>query len=393
MLTDAHENTMCPFMVGNASDQMTGHIPQFRVLVLGGYGFFGRRLVERLSHLPGSHIQVAGRSHGAARAVVQELQDGAVARLEAVALDAEDPGLESALRQRAPTVLVNASGPFQRADYRVPVACARAGVHYADLADGRDYVCGIGRLHEQALAAGVTITSGASSVPALSSAAADFLATELAVVQAIDMGISPGNRTERGLSTVRSILTYCGKPLPSTKSAVFGWAGTRRHVYPSPVGSRLLSPCDVPDLTLFPERYAGAPEVRFGAGLELAFLHRGMNILAWMSRRGIVEDWSRYAKALKRAGDLFKTWGSDAGAMHVTVQGLSPSGAKVTRTWQLVATQGHGPFVPTLAAAALVRKLQAGALPPGAYPCVGLLDLADFTQEMNGLAIRTEVLG
>ena len=133
--------------------------------------------------------------------------------------------------------------------------------------------------------------------------------------------------------------------------------------------------------------------MRFGAGLELAFLHRGMNILAWMSRRGIVEDWSRYAKALKRAGDLFKTWGSDAGAMHVTVQGLSPSGAKVTRTWQLVATQGHGPFVPTLAAAALVRKLQAGALPPGAYPCVGLLDLADFTQEMNGLAIRTEVLG
>ncbi|HZY18376.1 MAG TPA: saccharopine dehydrogenase NADP-binding domain-containing protein [Ramlibacter sp.] len=363
-----------------------------RVLVLGGYGFFGRRLVERLSHRPGGHIQVAGRSLAAAQAVVHELQKGSPARLEAVALDSQDPALENTLRRLAPTVMVNASGPFQGSDYRVPAACARAGVHYADLADGRDHVAGISRLHQSALAAGITIASGASSVPALSGAAADALAKGLSRIESIDIGISPGNRTERGLSTVRGILTYCGKPLPGTGARkVCGWSGVRRHAYPSPVGTRLLSPCDVPDLTLFPLRYAGAPEVRFGAGLELEFLHRGMNVLAWMARRGLVRDWSRHAKLLKQAADLFRTWGSDAGAMHVTVQGLDRAGSSVTRTWQLVATQGHGPFVPTLAAAAFVRKVQAGALPAGAYPCVGLLDLEDVTREMEGLAIRTEV--
>ncbi|MBA2964447.1 MULTISPECIES: saccharopine dehydrogenase family protein [Ramlibacter] len=366
-------------------------MPEFRVLVLGGYGFFGRRLVKRLSRLSGSRIQVAGRSLAAAQALVQELQQGTRARLEAVTVDAQDPGLESTLRRLAPTVMVNASGPFQGADYRLPAACIRAGVHYADLADGRDYVTGIDGLHEAALAAGVTVTSGASSVPALSGAAVDFLAKDLSCVQAIDVGISPGNRTERGLSTVRGILTYCGKPLPAGGSAkVFGWTGARRRAYPSPVGTRLLSPCDVPDLTLFPLRYSGAPEVRFGAGLELEFLHRGMNLLAWMARRGLVRDWSRHATLLKRAADLFKTWGSDAGAMHVQVQGLDRTGSKVTRTWQLVATEGHGPFVPTLAAAAFVRKIQAGALQPGASACVGILDLEDFMREMQGLAIRTE---
>jgi molybdopterin biosynthesis enzyme len=59
-------------------------------------------------------------------------------------------------------------------------------------------VCGIGALHEAAVAARVVVVSGASSVPALSGAAADHLSSGLAEVDSIDIGISPGNRTERG---------------------------------------------------------------------------------------------------------------------------------------------------------------------------------------------------
>lgn len=369
-------------------------MPLFRVLVLGGYGFFGRRLVQRLSLIPDLHIQVAGRSPTAARDLVQGMQGKSSATLEAVVLDSQESGFEDALRRLAPNVVVNASGPFQGADYRVAATCIARGVHYADLADGREYVTGIGSLHASALAAGVVVTSGASSVPALSGAVADFLAKDLTTVEVIDIGISPGNRTERGLSTVRAILSYCGKPVPApAASRMFGWAGSRDHTYPSPIGRRLLSPCDVPDLTVFPLRYAGRPEVRFGAGLELRFLHRGMNVMAWMARKGIVSDWSRHASILKRAADLFRNWGSDAGAMHVTVQGVDHEGSTTTRTWQLVATEGDGPFVPTLAAAAFIRKVQSGTLAPGAYPCVGLIGLADFMRETEGLAIRTEVIG
>jgi len=365
-------------------------MPLLRVLVLGGYGFFGQRLVRRLATWPDLHLQVAGRSLAAARALAGELGPSSPARLEAVTLDAQSPRLADDLRRLAPDVLINASGPFQGADYRVPQACIAAGIHAIDLADGRDYVVGIASLHERARAAGVVVLSGASSVPALSSAAADHLAQGLATVDAIDIGISPGNRTERGLSTVRGILGYCGQPIPvGGKSAVYGWTGAWRHDYPHPVGTRLLSPCDVPDLSLFPLRYAGAPEVRFGAGLELVFLHRGMNVMAWMARAGLVPDWSRHAAWLKRAADLFRNWGSEDGAMHVTVRGRDPDGRDVERTWQLVAADGDGPYVPTLAAAALVRKLLDGDLPAGASPCVGHLALADFTRQMDGLAIHT----
>ena len=199
---------------------------RFRILVIGGYGFFGRRLVERLTLRSGLHVQIGGRSVAEGRALVRALEPSSDVELEAVSIDTRMPSLADELARLGPHVVIDASGPFQGADYRVPRACIAAGIHQIDLADGRAHVCGIGALHQEAVAAGVCVVSGASSVPALSSAAAEHCVPALAEVQSIDVGISPGNRTERGLSTVRGILSYCGKPLPTRAAApVFGWAG------------------------------------------------------------------------------------------------------------------------------------------------------------------------
>jgi hypothetical protein len=361
----------------------------FPVLVIGGYGFFGSRLVERLANQQGLHVVVAGRSIERAHALVERMRPSARSTMSATALDIASHAFPSELAAIAPSVTIHTSGPFQNQDLRVAQACLACGSHYVDLADGRDFVQGIVALNGAAQAAGLCVISGASSVPALSGAAVDHLAKGFRKIQNIDIGISPGNRTERGLSTMQAILSYCGKPLPGA-DGTFGWVGSHRHTYPAPVGRRLLSPCDVPDLTLLPQRYPGKPQVRFGAGLELRTLHRGMNAMAQLTRWGLVPDWSVHARLLKRAADVFKTLGTDAGGMHVTVTGETPAGQPASRTWHLVATHGDGPFVPTLAAAALVRQLQAGAAPwVGARPCVGMLSLADFARECDGLHIKT----
>lgn len=360
----------------------------FHVLVIGGYGFFGSRLVERLAKQQGLHVVVAGRSAEKARALVERLRPATQSALSAVVLDISSPTFKRDLAALAPALTIHTSGPFQAQDYRVAEACLACGSHYVDLADGRRFVEDIVVLNTAAQAAGLCVISGASSVPALSSAAVDRLAHGFSEIQSIDIGISPGNRTERGLSTVQAILSYCGKPLPRTDDT-YGWVGSYRHAYPAPVGERLLSPCDVPDLTLLPHRHPGKPQVRFGAGLELRTLHRGMNTMALMTRLGLVRDWSVYASLLKRAADVFKTLGTDAGGMHVTVEGISAEGDLGSRTWHLVATHGDGPYVPTLAAAALVRKLKSADGPlVGARPCVGILSLEDFVRECDGLKIQ-----
>jgi hypothetical protein len=241
-----------------------------------------------------------------AQAIVEKLLPGAQARLEAQTVDTDHASLLKTLQTLRPDVVVHTAGPFQGQDYRVAEACIAARTHYIDLSDAREFVGGIGILNAAAERAGVLVTSGASSVPALSGAVVDALAAELSQVTSIDIGISPGNRTERGLSTVKAILGSCGKRLPPhTEAAEIGWRRTYSNQYPPPVGHRLLSPCDVPDLVLLGPRYGGNPTVRFGAGLELTFLHRGMNVMAMLSQLGVVRNWADHAKILKRAADLF----------------------------------------------------------------------------------------
>lgn len=61
----------------------------------------------------------------------------------------------------------------------------------------------------------------------------------MALVRAIDIGISPGNRTERGLSSVQDILSYWGKP-SRTPTAAANSAGSAEHAHRLHQALRLL---------------------------------------------------------------------------------------------------------------------------------------------------------
>jgi hypothetical protein len=368
----------------------------YKVLVIGGYGFFGKKLVERLALDKLLHVTIAGRDLVPAQALADSLnRQMASARFSALRLDALDPNLTGLVQASQADLVIHTSGPFQGQDYQVARACIAAGVHYVDLADAREFVTGIAVLDASAKQAGVLVTSGASSVPALSGAVVDALGQNFDKIYGIDIGISPGNRTERGLATVRGILSYCGVPFQQWRQGrwqrSFGWQGLRHHTYSSPVGGRWLANCDVPDLQLFPQRYAGVDKVTFSAGLELPLLHFGIWLMAGLRRVGIAGNWSRHAVLLKTISDWFIGLGTDAGAMHVEVEGVGNDGVHKHRRWTLIAAQGDGPTIPTLAAAVLAGKLARNQIREwGACPCVGLLTLQDFLSSMSGLAITTE---
>jgi hypothetical protein len=367
----------------------------WRVLVLGGHGLFGRHLVERLAADEGLEVVVAGRSLQRSEALCDRLAATARARLRAVALDIDAPSFEQEMGALAPQAVVHTAGPFTGTDYRVARACIAVRAHGIDLADDRRFVAGIAALDADARAAGVLVASGASSVPALSAAVVDQFARGLTRVDHIRIGISPGHRSGRGLATVRSVLARCGTPIVHADGAhEITWGNLQRHTFGAPVGVRLLSPLEVPDLDLLPRRYPGQPAVRFGAGLELWPMHLALLAMAVVRRVLGVPDWAGLARPLHRIAAWSDTLGSDAGAMHVQVDGVCADGRAVRRGWELIATHGHGPHVPTLAASALLRRLRGDAPPPvGAMPCVGLLDLADIAGEARGLRVSMHEIG
>ena len=146
--------------------------------------------VQLLARQPNLQIVICGRSGAAAQTLVQRLRPGARAQLEAQVADIDEPSFSQTLQALRPDVVVHTAGPFQGQNYRVAEACIGAQSHYIDLADGREFVEGIGILNAVAERAGVLVTSGASSVPALSSAVVDALAAGLRQVTSIGISIS-----------------------------------------------------------------------------------------------------------------------------------------------------------------------------------------------------------
>src|SRR5688572_7137620 len=179
-----------------------------KILVLGAYGFFGSRICTALAKNPRIQLILAGRDLAKATAFAYQL--GLTAD-QARALDATDPQLALQLHKLGVNVLIHTAGPFQGQRYEVARAAIKAGCHYFDLADGRAFVAGITALDAEARAAGVSIVSGVSSLPALTSAVVDKYRGEFKRLDIIRIGITSG-AVVPGLATIRSVLGYCGKP-------------------------------------------------------------------------------------------------------------------------------------------------------------------------------------
>ncbi len=363
------------------------------VLILGAFGTFGRLITEALARIPGLSIIAAGRH----LPVREEFMPG----IRTLAIDSA--ALSAAvLKDLDPAVLIDTAGPFQRRDRKLAQICVDLGIHYVDLADGRDFVQSVRALDAAAVKRKVLIVSGASTLPALSSAVIENLAGEFADVESIDIGIAPGFAGPRGLATIRSVLGYVGRSIPVWRQAkmgcAWGWGGTGSHRYPPPVGRRNLSLIDAPDTSLIPLRYPNLRQLRVRAGHEVAPLHHALRALGVLVRIGVIRDLAAHAPMMQRAAAWFDGFGGNNGAMHVELRGRGRDGGLQSRTWTLIAESGDGPRIPALAAILLTKKLLnvpgfAPLAARGAMPAWNLLSLLEFEREWSTLAIRTAVTG
>jgi saccharopine dehydrogenase-like NADP-dependent oxidoreductase len=120
---------------------MSAHL---RILIVGGYGTFGGRIVELLENEERLTLIVAGRSLGKATDFCRNRR-GVKAQIVAAQFDRNaDAGMQLAALK--PDVLVDASGPFQaygERRYCLIEAAIAQRVNYLDLADGSDFVEGV----------------------------------------------------------------------------------------------------------------------------------------------------------------------------------------------------------------------------------------------------------
>ena len=300
------------------------------------------------------------------------------------------------LRRASPQIVIHCAGPFQGQDYRVAKAALAAGAHYIDLADGRAFVARFAEsLDAEARAADRIALSGASTLPALSSAVLDHFAPRFRSLEEVRIAIAPGQRAARGAATLEGVLTYAGRSFKWLSGGswrdAWGWQELTRLRF-AQMGTRWAAACDVPDLELVPLRYPGLRTMEFRAALELSVQHFFLWLAAGARRVGVPLPIERWAAPLDRVASLFDGFGGEHGGMLVSLVGTCAGGSRRRLDWHLTAPACDGPEIPCMAAILLARKLARGRISQrGAHACAGFLSLTEFEPEFARWRITTAI--
>jgi hypothetical protein len=366
------------------------------VLVIGGYGTFGGRIVAMLAGTPDLRLIVAGRSRAKASAFC-----AGRAGLEPACFDRAG-AISAQLSALAPHIVIDASGPFQAygpAPYAMPHACIALGIHYIDLADDAAYVAGITRLAMGAAAAGVFVIAGASSFPALTVAVARMLAAPMARVEAITAGVAPSPRAPLGENVLRAIASYAGRRIDAWRDGgaaqAYGLTEQRRLTIALPGGlplrRRRFALVEVPETRLMPAVWPGLREVWVGAATRPAVLQAGLVAAAWLVRFRILPGLG-WAVPLMLAARRRLRWGAHRGGMVIELRGSDAAGQKRRRRWFMLAEGDTGPLIPAIPAVGLIRRVLAGKAPAaGARAAWQDVSLDDYAPLFAAHGIRTGI--
>lgn len=365
------------------------------ILVVGGAGMFGSRLVDGILATMDVDVVIAGRSKTrlAERVAILRRRFGPE-RIRFATLDSQTV-TALALKAIRARVVVDAAGPYQTSNFSLAQAAIAAGLDYVDLADARAFVAAFPlKLDETARAANVLAVTGMSSTPALSHAVLDHLTTGWRRIDRVDVGISPGSRVRMGRSVMQAVLSWVGQPVRVFENGGWrtrpGWSGHVTRIMPD-LGRRRFALAETADLDCLIARYRPVDAGVFRAGLELPLFHWSVAALSFLPRLGLVRALSPLAPVLGALARAFAPLGTDRGVMLVEALGRNAEDRPVAARWTLRAEAGDGPSVPTLPALALLRRLcqDRASLGHGARIGAGLLTLEEISAEFPRLALAT----
>lgn len=357
----------------------SGMMQKKKILVLGEFGAFTRRISQALSQSPDIEC-VIGVADASRRA-----RSGQDAGNTFITVLQDAHSIRRAIE--GVFAVVNTRGPFLARNYTVAEQCMERGVHYVDPADSNEYVSGLARLTRKAEKSGSLIVTGAAAAPTVSALLVDMLMPEFDRIREIHTCLAQGKNDLRDLATARAILRYVDLVLRMKERGrwreIEGWTRPAPAYFPAPVGRRRGYLCDMLDLDIFPKRY-GAQTVTFRTALSSRASNSVLSFSRWLKRRGMVQGLPSPVAKLLYAISVSPGFGDPNGGLGVEVRG-DKGEDHLARSVFLVARDGNTSAIAAAPAIALVRKwVRLGVPVAGVTPCVGLLGWPE---------VRTELLG
>lgn len=356
----------------------SGMMEKRKILLLGEFGGFTRRIARALSRDPGIECVIG---------VADARRRGRLAREtghSVVAVPHDPHGVRCAIE--GVFAVINTRGPFVARNFTVAEQCAESGVHYVDPADSNDYIAGLMRLARRAEKHGSLIVTAAAAAPTVTALLVDMLAPEFDRIREIHACLAHGKNDCRDRATARAVLHYLNVVTRMKEKGRWrelrGWSRPRPVPFPAPVGRRRGYLCDMPDLDIFPRRY-GAQTVTFRAALSSRASNAVLSLSRRLRRGGAAPEPAAPVTAALRAISALPGFGDPNGGLGVELHG-DKGGEPLARTVFLLARDGSTPAIAAAPTVALVRKwVSRGVSAAGVTPCVGLLDWADVRDALR----------
>ncbi len=373
---------------------MSSKTPPKIILVLGGYGTFGARIVQALAAKE-HRLLINGRNEKKATKLARKIIDKQPNALVSPACFDVFRDLKQSLLSHKPDLVIHCCGPFQGQDTHTAQTVIESGIHYIDLSDGRDFVQSMLKLDSLAKTNQVVAITAASTVPTLSSAVLYFLQERFSITQfkQVKMGISPGQKTNRGLATTQAVLSYIGKPLkpwPGNNEIKYGWQNTYLQPYPG-IKNRLMGNCEAADLDLLHLHFP-IHQLTFSAGMESKILHFLVWACSWLVRLKLPIKPAKHASWLLSMSRWFDMFGSEDGGMHIGIDAKDNQGNNVCKTWYIIAKTNDGPQIPAIPAIILAEKILNQEMDFGCRSSINTITLSEYINALDGFAIETQIL-
>ncbi len=304
-----------------------------RIIVLGGFGFFGAAVVERL-RADGVTPLIGSRRAGAD-----------------VRVDVEDlVSLRSALRPE--DVVIDTVGPFQDRTMALVQAAMEIGFDVVDISDSFAYVSKIHALKPQIDQHGVRVLPACSSISAVSAALVRLSGIEKPV--RVTGFLAPASRYTAVPATGASLLRSVGQPIQVLRHGKLmvrlGWAEWQTFEGPPPIGHLRGYLFESADSFTLPQVWPSLRTVEFYLDTRVPALNA---VFAIAVRSGIVRKMLDHLKPVGLG--LARRLGATSGCLAYEIEG--PTGNVIR--YALVASD-RGYFTPIVPAVMAGRAIAEG---------------------------------
>ena len=145
---------------------------------------------------------------------------------------------------------------------------------------------------------------------------------------------------------------------------------------------------DVPDLLIIPTEHPTLTDIWMGAGPVPEILHRMLNLIAKARARFGLPSLVPFSRLFYTVLNMMK-FGEHRGGMFIHARGVN-NGKIFTHSWHLLAEGDDGPYIPSMAIEAIIRKYTLGDQPEvGARSGAHALELGDYEKLFHNRNIFT----